>query len=74
MDKVFLFFLLDESRAPSFPSWKRIKSSRAREIWNIREELMQFKSAGYLLKKKEKILENWKTNILWQVSSELCIV
>lgn len=72
MDKVFLFFLLDESRAPSFPSWKRIKSSRAREIWNIREELMEFKR--YLLKKKEKILENWKTNILWQVSSELCIV
>lgn len=44
------------------------------EIWNIRKELMEFKSAGYLLKKKEKILENWKTNILWQVSSELCIV
>lgn len=35
---------------------------------------MEFKNAGYLLKKKEKILENWKTNILWQVSSELCIV
>lgn len=50
------------------------KNRKLAEIWNIREELMEFKSAGYLLKKKEKILENWKTNILWQVSSELCIV
>ena len=57
MDKVFFFLSFFWMKiVPLLLElfWKRIENSRVQE-WNIWEELMGFKSARYLKKKK-----NWK--------------